>query len=130
MTDSANCTVWGVTYCGAAPGEIIYQLNFVYPSGVAASGVHCYGNDHDQRQHQQHFGARRLVRRKSPPATKDPFLLPIQAASGCRMLLFAAACRSMANQSEVTATKVSEKAGSCCISLSFVAQLAFVGSFW
>ena len=23
-----------VTYCGAAPGEIIYQLNFIYPSGV------------------------------------------------------------------------------------------------
>jgi uncharacterized protein (TIGR03437 family) len=23
-----------VTYCGAAPGEIIYQLNFVYPSGI------------------------------------------------------------------------------------------------
>jgi uncharacterized protein (TIGR03437 family) len=26
-----------VTYCGAAPGEVIYQLNFEYPSGVAAS---------------------------------------------------------------------------------------------
>lgn len=26
-----------VTYCGAAPGEVIYQLNFVYPSGVAAN---------------------------------------------------------------------------------------------
>ena len=25
-----------VTYCGAAPGEVIYQLNFEYPSGVAA----------------------------------------------------------------------------------------------
>jgi uncharacterized protein (TIGR03437 family) len=24
-----------VTYCGGAPGEIIYQLNFVYPAGVA-----------------------------------------------------------------------------------------------
>jgi len=23
-----------VTYCGAAPGEVIYQMNFVYPSGV------------------------------------------------------------------------------------------------
>jgi len=23
-----------VTYCGGAPGELIYQLNFVYPSGV------------------------------------------------------------------------------------------------
>lgn len=27
-----------VTYCGGAPGEIIYQLNFVYPQGVAAGG--------------------------------------------------------------------------------------------
>ena len=27
-----------VTYCGAAPGEVIYQLNFVYPSGVTAGG--------------------------------------------------------------------------------------------
>jgi uncharacterized protein (TIGR03437 family) len=26
-----------VTYCGAAPGEAIYQLNFEYPPGVAAS---------------------------------------------------------------------------------------------
>jgi len=25
-----------VTYCGAAPGEIIDQLNFVYPSGIAS----------------------------------------------------------------------------------------------
>jgi uncharacterized protein (TIGR03437 family) len=24
-------------YCGAAPGEVIYQLNFQYPSGIAAS---------------------------------------------------------------------------------------------
>ncbi len=23
-----------MTYCGAAPGEIIYQMNFIYPSGV------------------------------------------------------------------------------------------------
>jgi hypothetical protein len=43
VTDSANCTVWGVTYCGAAPGEIIYQLNFVYPSGVAANGATATG---------------------------------------------------------------------------------------
>ena len=28
-----------VTYCGAAPGEVIYQLNFVYPSGVAANAA-------------------------------------------------------------------------------------------
>jgi len=28
-----------VTYCGAAPGEVIYQLNFVYPPGVVANGV-------------------------------------------------------------------------------------------
>ena len=27
-----------VTYCGAAPGLIIYQMNFVYPSGVAVTG--------------------------------------------------------------------------------------------
>ncbi len=27
-----------VTYCGAAPGEIIYQLNFVYPAGVVSGG--------------------------------------------------------------------------------------------
>jgi len=26
-----------VTYCGAAPGEVIYQLNFVYPSGVVVA---------------------------------------------------------------------------------------------
>jgi uncharacterized protein (TIGR03437 family) len=32
-----------VTYCGAAPGEIIYQLNFVYPSGVAANGATATG---------------------------------------------------------------------------------------
>jgi len=25
-----------VLYCGAAPGEIIDQINFTYPSGVAA----------------------------------------------------------------------------------------------
>jgi len=25
-----------VTYCGAAPGQIIYQLNFVYPAGIAS----------------------------------------------------------------------------------------------
>jgi uncharacterized protein (TIGR03437 family) len=35
-------TIGGVTaqvdYCGGAPGEIIYQLNFVYPSGVAPVG--------------------------------------------------------------------------------------------
>ena len=29
-----------VQYCGAAPGEIIDQLNFVYPSGVASSAPH------------------------------------------------------------------------------------------
>ncbi len=28
-----------VSYCGAAPGEVIYQLNFVYPLGVVANGV-------------------------------------------------------------------------------------------
>jgi uncharacterized protein (TIGR03437 family) len=27
-----------VTYCGGAPGEVIYQLNFVYPSGVTVNG--------------------------------------------------------------------------------------------
>lgn len=27
-----------VSYCGAAPGLIIYQMNFVYPAGVAANG--------------------------------------------------------------------------------------------
>ena len=27
-----------VTYCGAAPGLIIYQMNFVYPTGVKAAG--------------------------------------------------------------------------------------------
>jgi uncharacterized protein (TIGR03437 family) len=27
-----------VTYCGAAPGEVIYQLNFVYPPGIASTG--------------------------------------------------------------------------------------------
>jgi uncharacterized protein (TIGR03437 family) len=32
-----------VDYCGAAPGEIIYQLNFVYPSGVTASGASAKG---------------------------------------------------------------------------------------
>jgi hypothetical protein len=26
-----------VSYCGAAPGEIIDQLNFTYPSGVSTS---------------------------------------------------------------------------------------------
>ncbi|HUJ23255.1 MAG TPA: glycoside hydrolase family 3 C-terminal domain-containing protein [Bryobacteraceae bacterium] len=29
-----------VNYCGAAPGEIIDQLNFVYPSGVATSAAY------------------------------------------------------------------------------------------
>jgi len=37
---SCQLTIGGqpanVTYCGAAPGEIIDQLNFVYPSGVPA----------------------------------------------------------------------------------------------
>jgi uncharacterized protein (TIGR03437 family) len=32
-----------VTYCGAAPGEVIYQLNFVYPSGVTANGAFATG---------------------------------------------------------------------------------------
>jgi uncharacterized protein (TIGR03437 family) len=32
-----------VTYCGAAPGEVIYQLNFEYPSGVTASGATATG---------------------------------------------------------------------------------------
>jgi len=27
-----------VTYCGAAPGEVIYQLNFIYPNGAAVNG--------------------------------------------------------------------------------------------
>ena len=28
-----------VTYCGAAPYEVIDQLNFVYPSGIAVNGT-------------------------------------------------------------------------------------------
>jgi uncharacterized protein (TIGR03437 family) len=32
-----------VQYCGAAPGEVIYQLNFFYPSGVAANGATAAG---------------------------------------------------------------------------------------
>src|SRR5450755_313907 len=41
---TANCqlTIGGVSatvlYCGAAPGEIIDQLNFTYPAGVSSSG--------------------------------------------------------------------------------------------
>jgi uncharacterized protein (TIGR03437 family) len=38
--NSCSLTVGGVpatvTYCGAAPGEIIDQLNFIYPSGVTS----------------------------------------------------------------------------------------------
>jgi uncharacterized protein (TIGR03437 family) len=41
--NTCTLTIGGVNalvdYCGAAPGEIIYQLNFVYPSGVAANGA-------------------------------------------------------------------------------------------
>jgi uncharacterized protein (TIGR03437 family) len=36
--NSCSLTIAGVpasvTYCGAAPGEIIYQMNFIYPAGV------------------------------------------------------------------------------------------------
>jgi len=36
--DSCTLTIGGaaaqVTYCGAAPGQIIDQLNFIYPSGI------------------------------------------------------------------------------------------------
>jgi uncharacterized protein (TIGR03437 family) len=28
-----------VTYCGAAPGEVIYQMNFVYSSGVQPPAI-------------------------------------------------------------------------------------------
>jgi uncharacterized protein (TIGR03437 family) len=46
-TNTCTLTIGGVnaqvTYCGAAPGEIIYQLNFVYPSGVAANGATATG---------------------------------------------------------------------------------------
>ncbi|HVN06291.1 MAG TPA: family 16 glycosylhydrolase [Bryobacteraceae bacterium] len=38
-TNPCTLTIAGiaakVTYCGAAPGEVIYQLNFVYPEGVS-----------------------------------------------------------------------------------------------
>jgi uncharacterized protein (TIGR03437 family) len=38
---SCQLTIGGQTasiqYCGAAPGEIIGQINFVYPSGVSSS---------------------------------------------------------------------------------------------
>jgi uncharacterized protein (TIGR03437 family) len=38
--NTCSLTIGGVTaqvtYCGAVPGEIIYQLNFVYPSGIAS----------------------------------------------------------------------------------------------
>jgi uncharacterized protein (TIGR03437 family) len=40
-TNTCTLTIGGVDiqpqYCGAAPGEVIYQLNFQYPSGIAAS---------------------------------------------------------------------------------------------
>lgn len=32
-----------VTYCGAAPGEIIYQLNFVFPSGLGDPNLQAAG---------------------------------------------------------------------------------------
>jgi uncharacterized protein (TIGR03437 family) len=39
--NTCSLTIGGVTaqvtYCGGAPGEVIYQLNFKYPPGVAAS---------------------------------------------------------------------------------------------
>ena len=39
-TNTCSLTISGVSiqpqYCGAAPGEVIYQLNFQYPSGIAA----------------------------------------------------------------------------------------------
>jgi uncharacterized protein (TIGR03437 family) len=45
--NTCTLTIGGVNatvdYCGAAPGEIIYQLNFVYPSGVATDGATAKG---------------------------------------------------------------------------------------
>jgi uncharacterized protein (TIGR03437 family) len=42
-TTPCTLTIGGVsatvTYCGTAPGLIIYQMNFVYPSGIQASGT-------------------------------------------------------------------------------------------
>ena len=39
-TNTCVLTIGGVSispqYCGAAPGEVIYQLNFQYPAGIAA----------------------------------------------------------------------------------------------
>jgi uncharacterized protein (TIGR03437 family) len=45
--NTCTLTIGGVNatvdYCGAAPGEIIYQLNFVYPSGAASDGATAKG---------------------------------------------------------------------------------------